>query len=62
MPSWKTELRQLAPNVYAYVPGGGPGMMNQGVSNAGLIVGNDHIMALDSFGAPAVPNKPSAAW
>src|SRR5579864_591162 len=70
VPSWKTELRMLAPNVYAYVQGGGPGMMNQGVSNAGLVVGDDHIMALDSLGAPlhaknfiaatrqAVPNKP----
>lgn len=70
VPSWRTELRPLAPNVYAYIQGGGPGQMNQGVSNAGLIVGDDHIMALDSLGAPihaknfiaaarqAVPNKP----
>src|SRR5258705_13548340 len=48
VPSWKTELRLLAPNVYAYIQGGGPGMMNQGVSNAGLVVGDDHILALDS--------------
>ena len=52
VPTWKTELRKLAPNVYAYVQGGGPGQMNQGVSNAGLVVGDDHIMALDSLGAP----------
>jgi cyclase len=70
VPTWKPELRQLAPNVYAYVQGGGPGQLNQGVSNAGVIVGEDHLLALDSLGAPvhaknfiaaatrAVPNKP----
>src|ERR1700722_11087192 len=52
VPSWKTEMRQLAPNIYAYVQAGGPGMLNQGVSNAGLIVGEDHVMAIDSLGAP----------
>lgn len=52
VPSWKTEMRQLAPNVFAYVQAGGPGMMNQGVSNGGLIVGDDHVMAIDSLGAP----------
>ena len=51
-PSWQTELRQLAPNVFAYIQGGGPGQANQGVSNAGLVVGDDHLMALDATGAP----------
>ena len=45
-------MRQLAPNVFAYVQAGGPGMLNQGVSNAGLIVEDDHVMAIDSLGAP----------
>jgi cyclase len=70
VPSWKTELRALAPNVFAYIQAGGPGMLNQGVSNAGLIVGEDHMLAIDSLGAPlhakafiaaarqAVPSKP----
>lgn len=70
VPTWKTELRPLAPNVYAYVQGGGPGQLNQGVSNAGVIVGEDHVLVIDSLGAPihaknliaairqAVPNKP----
>jgi cyclase len=70
MPTWHTELRELAPNVFAYIQGGGPGSLNQGVSNAGVIVGVDHMMAIDSLGAPlhakafiaaarkAVPNKP----
>ena len=52
IPTWKRELRQLAPNVYAYVLGGGPGQLAQGVSNAGLIVADDHLLAFDSTGAP----------
>jgi cyclase len=52
IPTWKRELRQLAPNVYAYILGGGPGQLAQGVSNAGLIVAEDHLLALDSTGAP----------
>lgn len=51
-PSWKNELRQLAPGVFAYMQAGGPGLIAQGVSNAGLIVGDDHIMVLDATGAP----------
>ena len=43
-PSWKNELRQLAPGVFAYVQAGGPGLLAQGVSNAGVIVGDDHVM------------------
>ena len=31
IPTWKRELRQLAPNVYAYMLGGGPGQLAQGV-------------------------------
>ena len=39
VPSWKTELKEVAPKVYAYVQGGGPGIDNTCLSNAGLIVG-----------------------
>jgi len=52
IPTWKTETRKMGPNIYAYVQGGGPGSLNQGVSNAGFIVGNDNILVLDSLGAP----------
>jgi cyclase len=52
VPTWRTELRQMAPNVYAYIQGGGPGQLNQGVSNGGFVVGEDHILMLDSLGAP----------
>ena len=37
-PTWNRELRQLAPNVYAYTQGGGPAMA-AGVSNLGMIAG-----------------------
>ena len=45
-------MRKLAPNVYAYQQGGGPGKLNQGVSNAGIVVGDDSILVIDSLGAP----------
>ena len=52
VPSWNTELRPLAPNVYAYIQAGGPGIVNAGISNAGVIVGDDHWLAIDALGAP----------
>jgi cyclase len=52
IPSWNTELRQLAPNVYAYTQATGPGIDNASLSNAGLIVGDDHLMAIDALGPP----------
>ena len=51
-PTWNRELRQLAPNVYAYSQGGGPTMSGPGVSNAGLIVGADYAMAIDAMQGP----------
>lgn len=70
-PSWKTELKQLAPNVYAYIQAGGPGQGNGGgISNAGVIVADDKLMVIDTLSAPlhikamitatraAVGNKP----
>ena len=52
VPSWSTELRELAPGVYAYIQGGGPGKDNVSVSNAGLIVGDDGVMVIDTLTAP----------
>ena len=52
MPTWKTETRQLAPNVYAYQQQGGTGLLNAGISNAGLFVGEDWAVALDALGFP----------
>ena len=47
-PSWETELRELAPNVYAYIQAGGPGRDNVRVSDAGVIVGDDGVMVIDT--------------
>ena len=52
MPTWKTDLRQLAPNVYVYQQQGGTGRLNAGISNAGLFVGEDWSVALDALGFP----------
>jgi cyclase len=51
IPSWNTELRQLAPNVYAYTQATGPGVDNASLSNAGVIVGDD-LLAIDALGPP----------
>jgi cyclase len=51
-PAWPRELRQLAPNVYAYTQGGGPGMA-AGVSNLGMIAGPDFLWAIDGSQGPA---------
>ncbi len=51
--AWKTELRKVGPNVFAYIQAGGPGQGNgAGVSNAGIIVGDDHLMVIDTLGQP----------
>jgi glyoxylase-like metal-dependent hydrolase (beta-lactamase superfamily II) len=55
-PSWKRELRQLAPNVYAYAQGGGPGISAAGVSNAGVIAGPDFLVAIDALQGP-IPTR-----
>ena len=59
IPSWPTELKQLAPNVYAYIQSGGPGLPNQ--SNAGVIVGPDGMMAIDALTAPLLTKAFMAA-
>ncbi len=51
-PTWNRELRQLAPNVYAYMQGGGPGISAAGVSNAGMIAGADFLLAIDALQGP----------
>ncbi len=52
IPSWPTELRKLAPNVYAYTQATGPGVDNASLSNAGLIVGNEDLLSIDALGPP----------
>src|SRR5215831_21129295 len=48
-PSWNTEFRQLAPNVYAYTQAGGPGVPSSAISNGACILGQDHWLAIDAF-------------
>jgi cyclase len=52
VPTWKTELKQLAPNVYAYQQEGGTGHINAGISNGGLFVGDDSLLVFDALGYP----------
>ena len=52
VPTWKTELKQLAPNVYAYQQQGGTGLLNAGISIAGMFVGEDSLMVFDALGYP----------
>ena len=42
---WPTNMIEVAPNVYGYVQGGGV----TGVSNDGLIFGNDSAVAADAL-------------
>ena len=52
IPSWPTELRRLASNVYAYTQASGPGVDNASLSNAGVIAGPDGLLAIDTLGPP----------
>jgi glyoxylase-like metal-dependent hydrolase (beta-lactamase superfamily II) len=51
-PTWERELKELAPNVYGYFQGGGPGRNNVSISDAGVIVGDDGVMVIDTTTAP----------
>jgi glyoxylase-like metal-dependent hydrolase (beta-lactamase superfamily II) len=52
IPAWKTEFRRMAPNVYAFIRGGGPGIDNASMSNAGVIVGPENVTLVDALGPP----------
>jgi len=52
VPSWETELRELAPGVYGYIQAGGPDRDNVSISNAGVIVGDDGVLVIDALAAP----------
>ena len=51
-PTWETELKELAPDVYAYIQAGGPGRDNASVANAGVIVGDRGVAVIDTLTAP----------
>lgn len=52
IPSWRTEFREVAPGVWAYVQAGGPDVPYSGISNAGVVVGRDGLTVIDSLPAP----------
>jgi cyclase len=60
-PAWNRELKQLAPNVYAYIQGGGPNVSAAGVSNPGMIAGSDYLLAIDATQGPIPANAFIAA-
>lgn len=51
-PTWETELKEIAPGVYAYIQAGGPGRDNASVANAGVIVGDRGVAVIDTLTAP----------
>src|SRR5215468_10481901 len=57
VPTWNTELRELAPNVYAYIQAGGPGRDNVSISNAGVIIGDNQLMVIDALAAPMLARR-----
>ena len=48
----RTELRLLAPNVYAFLQREAPGQSNLSVSNFGIVVGPKSMLAIDAGGGP----------
>ena len=47
-----SQLRRLAPNVYAYTQASGPGVDNASLSNAGVVAGPEGLLAIDTLGPP----------
>jgi cyclase len=48
----RTELKKLAPNVYAFLQREAPGQSNFSVSNFGIVVGPQSLLAIDAGGGP----------
>ncbi|MCD6358350.1 MAG: MBL fold metallo-hydrolase [Dehalococcoidia bacterium] len=48
LPTWKTEMKELAPGVYAYIQAVGGWF----ISNFGLVVGEDYAVVIDSLTSP----------
>jgi cyclase len=50
IPTWETEMKEVAPNVYAYIQAKGSWFW----SNAGLIVGDEYAIVVDSLATVAL--------
>jgi len=48
----RTELKQLTPNVYAFIQREAPGQSNLSVSNFGIVAGPKSLLAIDAGGGP----------
>ena len=48
----RSELKMLAPNVYAFLQREAPGQSNFSVSNFGIVVGPRSLLAIDAGGGP----------
>ena len=48
----RSELKQLAPNVYAFLQREAPGQSNLSVSNFGIVAGPRSLLAIDAGGGP----------
>lgn len=46
-----SEIKKLAPNVYAYVQLQPPGWSNFNISNCGIVAGSDSLLAIDTTAA-----------
>jgi cyclase len=53
----RTELKLVAPNVFAYIQREAPGMSNLSISNCGVIVGPKSLTAIDATSAPVHAKK-----
>jgi cyclase len=53
VPTWETEIKQVAPNVYAYIQGKATWYW----SNAGFIVGKDYVVVVDSLATVGLTEK-----
>jgi hypothetical protein len=57
----RSELKQLAPNVYAFVQLQPAGWSSFNISNCGVIAGADSLLAIDGAAAPLMAKKLVAA-
>ena len=51
----KSELKKLAPNVYAFIQSQPEGWSSFNISNCGVVVGADSLVAIDGSAAPLMP-------
>jgi len=53
----KSELKRLAPNVYAFIQSQPEGWSSFNISNCGVVVGADSLVAIDAGAAPLMAKK-----